>query len=63
MASAELSHNGSYICEAQNDIIILQVYIYIHVHALPSCQDIKIRLEDSVGSTNDDTSGYGRSAF
>lgn len=58
ITSAELSHDGSYICEAQNDIIILQVYIYVHVHALPSCQDIKIRQEDSAGSMKDDTSGY-----
>lgn len=57
IASAELSHNGSYICEAQNDITILQVYIDVHVHALPSCQDIKIRQEDSASSSKDDTSG------
>ena len=58
IASAELSHSGLYICEAQNDIIILQVYIDVHVHALPSCQDIKIGQEDSAGSVKDDTSGY-----
>ena len=57
IASAELSHNGSYICEAQNDIITLQIYIDVHVHALPSCHDIKIRQEDSARSMKDDTSG------
>lgn len=50
IASAELSHNGSYICEAQNDITILQIYIYVHVHALRSCQDIKKRQEDSAAA-------------
>lgn len=58
IASAELSHNGSYICEAQNDISILQIYTDVNVYALPTCQDIKIHQEDSAGNMKDDTSGH-----
>ena len=57
IASAELLHNGTYICEAQNYLAILQVYIDVHVYALPTCEDIKIQQENISSGTNKDTSG------
>ena len=57
IASAELLHNGSYICEAQNALSILQIDIDVHVHALPTCQDIKLQQENKNSGVKDDTSG------
>ncbi|KAL9980621.1 hypothetical protein ACROYT_G009230 [Oculina patagonica] len=55
IASARLLHNGSYICKAQNNLSLLQDYIEVHVHALPTCEDI--RQEQLSKSILNDTSG------
>lgn len=58
IASADLSHDGSYICKAWNDLSFMEKYIDVHVYALPSCHDIKIQQEkSSTSSFKNDTSG------
>lgn len=58
IASAELSHTGMYMCQAENYFRILQQYINVHVYAYPSCHHIKTQQRlSSGGSTQADTSG------
>ena len=58
IASANLSHTGSYNCTANNSFRTLEESITLYVYALPSCRDIKSRQVNSSGQPKRDTSGH-----
>lgn len=57
IAFAELSHAGTYICQAENDLVILQGFVDVYVHIHRTCHHIKIQQELSSGDNQVDTSG------
>lgn len=57
IAFAEFSHAGTYICQAENDLVILQGFVDVYVHIHRTCHHIKIQQELSSGGNQVDTSG------
>ena len=57
IAFAEVSHEGLYVCTANNSFRALENNVTLYVYALPSCRDIKNRQLASK-SFPMDTSGY-----
>lgn len=58
IASADLSHTGTYICIANNSFRTITESVVLHVYAHPSCRDIKSRQLDLSGGAIKDTSGF-----
>lgn len=58
IATANLSHTGSYNCTANNTFRTLEESIIVYVYPLPSCRDIKSRQLNLSGNAEKDTSGY-----
>ena len=58
IAFAEVSHEGLYVCTANNSFRALEKNVTLYVHALPSCRDIKDRQLLASKSFPTDTSGY-----
>ena len=58
IAFAEVSHEGFYVCTANNSFRALEKNVTLYVHALPSCRDIKDRQLLASKSFPTDTSGY-----
>ncbi|PFX31735.1 Protein sidekick-2 [Stylophora pistillata] len=57
ITSAALSHAGTYTCQAENDLVILEGFIDVYVHAHLSCHHIKIQQQLLSGGNHKDTSG------
>ena len=58
IAFAEVSHEGLYVCTANNSFRALEKNVTLYVHALPSCRDIKNQQLLASKSFPMDTSGY-----
>ena len=58
IAFAEVSHEGLYVCTANNSFRALEKNVTLYVYALPSCRDIKNRQLLASKSFPMDTSGY-----
>lgn len=58
IAFAEVSHEGLYVCTANNSFRALERNVTLYVYALPSCRDIKNRQLLTSKSFPMDTSGY-----
>ena len=58
IAFAEESHEGFYVCTANNSFRALEKNVTLYVHALPSCRDIKDRQLLASKSFPTDTSEY-----
>ena len=58
IAFAEVSHEGLYVCTANNSFRALEKNVTLYVYALPSCRDIKNRQLLASKSFPIDTSGY-----
>ena len=58
IAFAEVSHEGLYVCTANNSFRALEKNVTLYVHALPSCRDIKNRQLLASKSFPMDTSGF-----
>ena len=58
IAFAEVSHEGLYVCTANNSFRALEKNVTLYVHALPSCRDIKDRQLLASKSFPTDTRGY-----
>ena len=58
IAFAEVSHEGLYVCTANNSFRALEKNVTLYVYALPSCRDIKNRQLLASKSFPMDTSGF-----
>ena len=58
IAFAEVSHEGLYVCTANNSFRALEKNVTLYVYALPSCRDIKNRQLIASKSFPMDTSGF-----
>ena len=58
IAFAEVSHEGLYVCTANNSFRALENNVTLYVYALPSCRDIKNRQLLASKSFPIDASGY-----
>lgn len=58
IACAVVSHEGLYVCTANNSFRALEKNVTLYVYALPSCRDIKNRQLLASKSFPMDTSGY-----
>ena len=58
IAFAEMSHEGLYVCTANNSFRALEKNVTLYVYALPSCCDIKNRQLLASKSFPMDTSGF-----
>ena len=58
IAFAEVSHEGLYVCTANNSFRALEKNVTLYVYALPSCRDIKNRQLLASKGFPMDTSGY-----